>query len=94
MINGIIMGMSSKLLILSGTLGWYFLHRFIRTNTVDINTGHKVMFSLRSKVKRFVDKNKFVYFALFDKIVMHVLSYGCEIWRFYPAKAIEQLGYT
>ena len=28
---------------------------------------------------------------MFDKMVMPVLSYGCEIWGFYPAKAIEQV---
>ena len=27
---------------------------------------------------------------LFDKLVLPVLIYGCEVWVFYPAKAIEQ----
>ena len=53
--------------------------------------GRKAMFSLRSKLKRFVNINSVVYCDLFDKMVMPVLSYGCEIWGFYPAKAIEQV---
>ena len=35
--------------------------------------------------------NLVLYCDLFDKMLMHVLSYGCEIWGFYPAKAIEQI---
>ena len=81
MINGIIMGMSSRLLIFPRTLVWYFLTQ----------QGCKAMFSLRSKLKRFVDINSVVYCDLFNKMVMPVLLYGCEIWGFYPAKAIEQV---
>ena len=49
------------------------------------------MFSLRSKVKRFVNINTVVYCDIFDKVVMPVLSYGCEIWGFHPAKPIEHV---
>ena len=49
------------------------------------------MFNLRSKVKRLVNINHVLYCDMFGKMVMHVLSYDCEIWVFYPAKAAEQL---
>ena len=64
---------------------------FTQTQLVLAQQGRKAMFSLRSKLKRFVNINSVVYCDLFDKMVMPVLSYGCEIWGFYPAKAIEQV---
>ena len=94
MINGIIMGMGSKLLILSPyVLGMVFSYTgsFTQTQLILARHGRKAMFSLRSKVERFVNINTVVYCDIFDKMVMPVLSYGCEIWGFYPAKAIEQV---
>ena len=64
---------------------------FTQTQLALAQQGRKAMFSLRSKLKRFVNINSVVYCDLFDKMVMPVLSYGCEIWGFYPAKAIEQV---
>ena len=64
---------------------------FTQTQLVLAQQGRKAMFSLRSKLKRFVNINSVVYCDLFDKMVMPVLSNGCEIWFFYPAKAIEQV---
>ena len=64
---------------------------FTQTQLVLAQQGRKAMFSLRSKLKRFVNINSVVYCDLFDKMVMPVLSYCCEIWGFYPAKAIEQV---
>ena len=93
MINGIIMGMSSRLLIFFPYLGMVFSYTgsFTQTQLVLAQQGRKAMFSLRSKLKRFVNINSAVYCDLFDKMVMPVLSYGCEIWGFYPAKAIKQV---
>ena len=62
-----------------------------QTQLILAQQGRIAMFSLRSKLKRFVNINSVVYCDLFDKMVMPVLSYGCEIWGFYPAKAIEQI---
>ena len=58
---------------------------FTQTQLILTQQGRKSMFSLRSKLKRFVNMNSV------DKMVMPVLSYGCEIWGFYPAEAIEQV---
>ena len=64
---------------------------YTQTQFVSAQQGRKTMFSLRSKLKRFVNINSVVYCDLFDKMVMPVLSYGCEIWGLYPSKAIEQV---
>ena len=64
---------------------------FTQTQLVLAQKSRKAIFSLRSKLKRFVNINSVVYCDLFDNMVMPVLSYGCEIWGFYPAKAIEQV---
>ena len=64
---------------------------FTQTQLVLAQQGRKAMFSLRSKLKRFVNINSVVYCDLFDKMVMPVLSYSCEKCFFYPAKEIEQV---
>ena len=64
---------------------------FTQTQLILAQQGRKAMFSLRSKVKRFVNINSVAYCDLFDKMVMTVLSYGCEIWGFYPAKELDQV---
>ena len=64
---------------------------FTQAQLILAQQGRKAMFTLRSKLKRFVNINLVVYCDLFDKMVMPVLSYGCEIWGFYPAKAKEQV---
>ena len=53
---------------------------FTQAQLILAQQGRKAMFSLRSKRKRFVNINSVVYCDLFDKMVMLVLSYGCEIW--------------
>ena len=82
MINGIIMGMSSRLLIFFPVPCMVFSYTgsFTQTHLILAQQGRKAMFTLRSKMKRFVNINSVVYCDLFDKMVMPVLSYGCEIW--------------
>jgi len=41
--------------------------------------------------------HKFTYinirhkFELFDKLLLPILNYGCEVWGFHPDKAVERL---
>ena len=52
---------------------------FTQAQLILAQQGRKAMFSLRSKLKRFVNINSVIYCDLFDQMVMPVLSYGCEI---------------
>ena len=52
--------------------------------------GRKALFWFKSKIKQFLNIDP-VKCDLFDQLVLPVLMYGCKVWGFYPAKAIEQV---
>ena len=62
---------------------------FSKTQAV-LAQGRKALFWFKSKIKQFLNIDP-VKCDLFDKLVLPVLMYGCKVWGFYPAKAIEQV---
>ena len=49
------------------------------------------MYALRNNVSQLVDRDVNMLLNLFDKMVTPVLSYGCEMWGFHTASAIERV---
>ena len=53
--------------------------------------GLRAMYALRNNVSQLVDLDVNMLLNLFDKMVTPVLSYGCEVWGFHTASAIERV---
>ena len=53
--------------------------------------GRKVIFSMTNYIKRFVGVDPLTSCHLFYKLVTPILTYGCEIWGFYPSEYIEKV---
>ena len=64
---------------------------FSETQSVLAQQGRKALFCLKSKIKQFLNIDPVMKCDLFDKLVLPVLMYGCEVWVFYPDKTIDQV---
>ena len=53
--------------------------------------GLRAIYALRNNVSQLVDPDVNMLLNLFDKMVTPVLSYGCEVWGFHTASAIEKV---
>ena len=55
------------------------------------NRGLRAMFALQSHMSNFENVKEYFLLMLFDKLVTPVLTYGCEIWGFHAATAVERV---
>ena len=53
--------------------------------------GRKAVFSLYKMTKRFAGIDPLVMCDLFDKMIVPILSYGCEVWGFHKGDAVEKV---
>ena len=53
--------------------------------------GLRAKYALRINVSQLFDPDVNMLLNLFDKMVTSVLSYGCEVWGFHTASAIERV---
>ena len=51
----------------------------------------KVVFMIKSSISHFYDLSPSTLLKLFASKVLPILHYGCEIWGFHEAKAVEQI---
>ena len=53
--------------------------------------GNKAMFKLFSSVSKFRNLNPGILLDLFDKLILPILCYSCEVWGFNVGKDIERV---
>jgi hypothetical protein len=64
---------------------------FSKTQQALARQGRKALFCMRKIVSQFNGLSPIVVCDLFDKLILPILSYGCEVWGFYPSDAIEHV---
>ena len=64
---------------------------FAKTQQTLSKQGRKAIFALNKLVKNFVGLDPLMLCDLFDKLVLPILTYSCEVWGFYPSEAIERV---
>ncbi len=64
---------------------------FSKTQQALARQGRKALFCMRKIVSQFNGLSPIVLCDLFDKLILPILSYGCEVWGFYPSDAIERI---
>jgi len=64
---------------------------FAKTQVTLAKQGRKAIFSLKKMVKQFSGLDPIMLCDLFDKLVLPILTYGCEVWGFHPSDAIERV---
>lgn len=69
----------------------YYTGSFARTQLTLAKQGRKAIFALKKMVKQFVGLDPPILCDLFDKLVLPILTYGCEVWGFHPSEAIERV---
>lgn len=53
--------------------------------------GLKALFKMNKYLRKFTNISVKHKLELFDKLVLHILNYGCEVWGFHLGNAIERL---
>ncbi len=69
----------------------FYTGSFAKTQLTLAKQGRKAIFSLKKMVKQFSGLDPLVLCDLFDKMVLPILTYGCEVWGFHPSDAIERV---
>ena len=53
--------------------------------------GQKAVFSMFRMTNKYVGLNQCIMCDLFDKMVLPILTYGCEVWGYHKGDAIERV---
>lgn len=64
---------------------------FSRAQQTLAKQAQKAIFSLYRMVKRFTGLNPFIMCDLFDKMILPILTYGCEVWGYHNGDAVEKV---
>ena len=65
-------------------------HKFAKAQKHLYDQGSKAMFALISKIRN-VSIPIDIQLKLFDSLILHIITYGCEVWGFEGCKLAEKL---
>lgn len=64
---------------------------FAKTQQLLAKQARKAVFSLKKTASNFVGLDHVMLCDLFDKLVLPILTYSCEVWGFHQSEAIERV---
>ena len=64
---------------------------FTKAQTKLAEQASKAMFSLFKYISKFSNLSVAILLELFDKLILPILCYSCEVWGFNKAKDIERV---
>ena len=72
---------------------FHYNGNFVHTQKTLASQGRKAMFGLCSKIQDDCFNSE-TLLSLFDTYVSSILNYGCEVWGYHKAEAIEKVHFT